>query len=123
MSSMRPEETLIDVALRRAADDADRPAFTLLVDGESQEEMRTFGGLDARARCIAGELAQRMAPGDRAVLLYPNGLDYIEAFLGCLYAGVVPVPAYPPSRNHIGAVKRPWPWGTGFIVGRAYVVI
>ena len=82
MSSMRPEETLIDVALRRAADDADRPAFTLLVDGESQEEMRTFGGLDARARCIAGELAKRMAPGDRAVLLYPNGLDCRVGQLG-----------------------------------------
>ena len=37
--------------------------------------------------------------GERALLLYPAGLDFIAAFFGCLYAGVVAVPAYPPRRN------------------------
>ena len=37
--------------------------------------------------------------GERALLLYPAGLDFIVAFFGCLYAGVVAVPAYPPRRN------------------------
>ncbi len=37
--------------------------------------------------------------GERALLLYPSGLDYLAGFFGCLYAGVVAVPAYPP-RNH-----------------------
>ena len=37
--------------------------------------------------------------GQRALLLYPAGLDFIAAFFGCLYAGVVAVPAYPPRRN------------------------
>ncbi|MCK4440478.1 MAG: AMP-binding protein, partial [Sulfurovaceae bacterium] len=37
--------------------------------------------------------------GDRALLLYPSGLDFIYAFLGCLYAGIVAVPAYPPRKN------------------------
>ena len=40
-----------------------------------------------------------MRPGDRALLLYPPGLDFIAAFFGCLYAGVVAVPAYPPRPN------------------------
>jgi acyl-CoA synthetase (AMP-forming)/AMP-acid ligase II len=35
--------------------------------------------------------------GERALLLYPPGLDFIPAFFGCLYAGVVAVPAYPPQ--------------------------
>jgi acyl-CoA synthetase (AMP-forming)/AMP-acid ligase II len=35
----------------------------------------------------------------RAILLLPPGLDYIVAFLGCLMAGVVAVPAYPPRNN------------------------
>lgn len=37
-----------------------------------------------------------MAVGDRAVLLYPPGPEFILAFVGCLFAGVVPVPVYPP---------------------------
>jgi acyl-CoA synthetase (AMP-forming)/AMP-acid ligase II len=37
--------------------------------------------------------------GERALLLYPAGLDFIAGFLGCLYAGVVAVPVYPPRRN------------------------
>ncbi len=37
--------------------------------------------------------------GERALLLYPAGLEFIAAFFGCLYAGVVAVPAYPPRRN------------------------
>ena len=37
--------------------------------------------------------------GERALLLYPPGLEFIVAWFGCLYAGVVAVPAYPPRRN------------------------
>ena len=37
--------------------------------------------------------------GDRALLLYPPGLDFIVGFFGCLYADVVAVPTYPPRRN------------------------
>ena len=37
--------------------------------------------------------------GERALLLYPPGLDFISAFFGCLYGGVVAVPVYPPRRN------------------------
>src|SRR6185295_4748861 len=44
-------------------------------------------------------LQGRIRQGDRALLLYPPGLDFIRAFMGCLYAGVVAVPAYPPRRN------------------------
>jgi len=42
-------------------------------------------------------------PGDRALLLYPPGLDFIDAFFGCLYAGVVAVPCYPPARARAAA--------------------
>ena len=39
------------------------------------------------------------APGERALLLYAQGLDFLAAFLGCLRAGVIAVPAYPPRKN------------------------
>ncbi|GAF97548.1 unnamed protein product, partial [marine sediment metagenome] len=37
--------------------------------------------------------------GERALLLYPPGLEFIAGFFGCLYADVVAVPVYPPRRN------------------------
>ncbi|WP_419145180.1 amino acid adenylation domain-containing protein [Myxococcus stipitatus] len=57
----------------------------------------TYGELDARARRIGVALAEVALAGERAVLLYPPGLEYIAGFFGCLYAGVVAVPAYPPD--------------------------
>src|SRR3712207_4385484 len=51
------------------------------------------------SRAIASQLQALGAAGDRALLLYPPGLDYLAAFFGCLYAGVVAVPAYPPVLN------------------------
>ena len=55
--------------------------------------------LDRQARAIAAWLQSLNLEGERALLLYPAGLDFIAAFFGCLYAGVVAVPAYPPRRN------------------------
>ncbi len=51
------------------------------------------------ARRSRRALAASVPPGERALLLYPPGLDFIAAFFGCLYAGVVAVPAYPPRPN------------------------
>ncbi len=73
--------------------------FRFLVDGENEEEILTFSDLDQRARRIAAWLQSHGMQGQRALLLYPAGLDFICAFFGCLYAGVVAVPAYPPRMN------------------------
>src|SRR5262249_21594529 len=59
----------------------------------------TYEELDRQARAIGAWLQSRGITGERALLLYPPGLEYIVAFFGCLYAGVVAVPAYPPRRN------------------------
>jgi len=59
----------------------------------------TFAELDRRARVIGDRLQQQGASGARALLLYPFGLDFIAGFYGCLYAGVIAVPLYPPRPN------------------------
>ncbi|MEM7050923.1 MAG: aminotransferase class III-fold pyridoxal phosphate-dependent enzyme [Acidobacteriota bacterium] len=82
----------------RAAEQAQDLAYTFLQAGEESDRL-TFGDLDQRARAIAARLQEQHSPGDRALLLYPPGLDYVAAFFGCLYAGVVAVPAYPPRMN------------------------
>jgi amino acid adenylation domain-containing protein len=93
--------TLVDLLRRRADDLAEQPAFIFLTDGETEASELTYGELDRRARAIAARLQSLGAQGARAILLYPPGLDYIAAFFGCLYAGVVAVPAYPPQRKRM----------------------
>jgi len=73
-----------------------RPAYLFLTDGEIESASLTWGELERRARSQASVLRREAAPGDRALLLYPPGLDFIVAFFACLYARVVAVPAYPP---------------------------
>lgn len=91
--------TLVDLVRHRARHQADDVAFTFLVDGEYEELHLTNGELDRQARGIGAWLESLGLCGERALLLYPPGLEFIAAFFGCLYAGVVAVPVYPPRRN------------------------
>lgn len=88
---------LVEMLRDRARERGDATAFTFLVDGEGLTRDLTFGELDRRARAVAATLQERCAPGDRALLVFEPGLDYIAAYFGCLYAGVLAVPAYPPE--------------------------
>jgi len=59
----------------------------------------SFKQLECRAHTLAAQFAQQAAPGNCALLLYPPGLEFIAAFLGCLSAGIVAVPAPTPRKN------------------------
>ncbi|MDM8555739.1 AMP-binding protein [Desulfococcaceae bacterium HSG7] len=89
--------TLIEFVRHRAATQGDQIAYTFLRDGETEEIGLSYQELDLRARTIAAQLQQLGQPGRNALLVYPPGLDFIAAFFGCLYAGAVAVPAYPPE--------------------------
>ncbi|HSF40408.1 MAG TPA: amino acid adenylation domain-containing protein, partial [Thermoanaerobaculia bacterium] len=89
-------ETLIEVLRLRAEREPGRRAYTFLQDGEVEAGHCTYRELDERARAIAATLRATGAEGDRVLLLFPAGLELIAAFFGCLYAGRVAVPAYPP---------------------------
>jgi natural product biosynthesis luciferase-like monooxygenase protein len=92
--------TLIDLLQSRANQEPDKTAYIFLADGETEEDSLTYQELDQRSQAIAAHLQRLNATGSRALLLYPPGLEFITAFFGCLYAGVVAVPAYPPRLNH-----------------------
>lgn len=96
---LREFETIAEVLRWRASTQPDRLAFRFLVDGESQTASITYAELDRQANEIAAALSARCKPGDRALLLYPPGLDFISGFFGCLYAGIVAVPLYSPRPN------------------------
>lgn len=93
----------------RAAAEGEARAYVFLPDrvglqptglsrGGARPEL-TFAGLHARALAVARHLAARGGKGERAALLFPPGLDFITAFFGCLYAGVVAVPMMIPRRD------------------------
>ena len=89
--------SLVDVISRRAAAEPERTAYVYLEDAGGSERRFSNLELDTRARAVAALLQDRQVqPGDRVLLLYPSGLDYIAAFFGCLFAGAVAVPAYAP---------------------------
>src|SRR6185436_17404331 len=109
--------TLVELLRHRARHQPTQRGYTFLVDGQAEEAHLTYGELDQRARVIAAQLqdlgvadvrrtsevrrtsATSPTTGARVLLLYPPGLDYLAAFFGCLYAGAVAVPAYPPRLN------------------------
>jgi len=90
-------DTLFKLARHRAHAQPDVVGYTYLVDGETEEQRLTYGELDLRARAIAARIQSVCKPGDQVLLLYGSGLDYIVALFACQYAGVIPVPAYPPD--------------------------
>ncbi|ASS75413.1 hypothetical protein CIG75_10705 [Tumebacillus algifaecis] len=90
--------TVSELLRRRAAEQGERAAYAFVSEDGSDQKM-TYGELDRQARQWAALLQQRGATGERALLLYPPGMEYIAAFFGCLYAGVIAVPAYPPRAN------------------------
>ncbi len=90
---------LVELLRYRALHQPNQTAFTFLENEEGLESTLTYQQLDAKARAIAVYLQNILTPGDRVLLLYPPGLDYIAAFFGCLYAELIAIPLYSPRNN------------------------
>ncbi|AGC45222.1 non-ribosomal peptide synthetase [Myxococcus stipitatus DSM 14675] len=98
---VRPESTtLVEVCRYRAVTQPTDDIYTFV--DETGEHTVTYAQLDTEVRAVAARLQRELAPGDRALLMYPPGREYVVGFLACLYAGVVAVPAYPPDVTRLG---------------------
>jgi acyl-CoA synthetase (AMP-forming)/AMP-acid ligase II len=98
------EPTLVDLLRRRAAEHADRQIYHLLGDDFFDTGIHTgpslsYGQLDEQSRAIAVALRKLARPGDRVLLLFAPSLEFMPAFFGCLYAGMIPVPTHLPTRG------------------------
>ena len=91
--------TFVELLRWRASHQPNEQTYTFLADAETEEARLNYEELDRKARKIAYLLQSMGAAGERALLFYPPGLEYVAALYGCLYAGVVAVPAYPPRLN------------------------
>ncbi|QEP44789.1 SDR family NAD(P)-dependent oxidoreductase [Ectothiorhodospiraceae bacterium BW-2] len=91
-------ETLNDlVALlrHRAATTPDKMAYSFVKDGKEVSASYSYAELDEAARAIAVTLTGHQ--GERALLLYPPGIEFLAGFFGTLYAGMIAIPAPPPD--------------------------
>lgn len=102
MDAFELPRTLVQSLQQRAAQTPDQVALRFLAESAEHSVVLSYRDLDQRARTIAAALQANAGLGERAVLLFPSGPDYVAAFFGCLYAGVIAVPAYPPesTRRH-----------------------
>ena len=89
--------TLVDVLEHRAARDGELLAFRFLSSSGEEDGALSYAELRERAVRIASHLVEHAGVGDRVALLLPPGLDYVAAVFACQYAGVIAVPAYPPT--------------------------
>lgn len=94
---------LIELLEHQVRSNGHKTCFTLLANGSDVAETISYTELSARARAMAVELRAFSDPGDRAMLLMPNGIDYIVGFFGCIYAGLIAVTAYAPQQR-----RRDW---------------
>ena len=98
MNTKRKFSSLVDLLRYRGKYKYDRKAYVFLRNGEIKTTSLTYGELEKRARSISTQLQEMgINQGDRALLLYSTGLEFICAFFGCLYAGVIPIPCPPPD--------------------------
>ena len=91
--------SILDQLDRLADEHPDKLLYSYLDVNGDPIESYTYASFLHRAQAIAGHLRKegRFAAGDRLLLAYPPGLEMICAFFGCVRAGLIPVPVYPPS--------------------------
>jgi acyl-CoA synthetase (AMP-forming)/AMP-acid ligase II len=92
-------DNFVDLMLAQAARHGHKTAFVFLEDGETPSETLSYVELSQRAQATAAHLQQRCLPGSRVLLLYPSCVDYMVGFFGCLSAGMVAVPVFPPRSS------------------------
>ncbi|CCK27547.1 hypothetical protein BN159_3168 [Streptomyces davaonensis JCM 4913] len=97
--------SLVDLLRTRAAQQPERQAYVFLDSHGRAENALTYAQLDRQARRVAATLRATCSPGDRVLILYPPGAEYVSAFLGCLYAGTVAVPSPPPHARNAARLR------------------
>src|ERR1044072_6959571 len=84
--------TIVDLVRWRGQCQGQKTAYIYLSDSGTEEFQLTYSQLDEQAQVVGSLLQSVVSQGERVLLLYPPGIDYLTAFYGCLYAGVIAVP-------------------------------
>ncbi|MFL0809498.1 MAG: amino acid adenylation domain-containing protein [Agarilytica sp.] len=99
LQTVEKQKNFLDLLLLHFETHPQLEVITYLPDDGSDPQILTYATLITRAKAIAVELKNHCEPGDRALMMFNSGLEFVEAFIACVFAGVIAVPAYPPKRN------------------------
>ena len=94
-------DSLVDVFNQSVDSFPDKTSFVFLILTLVMKLLFSNSQLYSRVLSIVCELRHKTSPGDRVLLLFPNGIDFVCAIPACMYAGVVAVPAYPPHKTRL----------------------
>jgi acyl-CoA synthetase (AMP-forming)/AMP-acid ligase II len=96
-----PANNMKDLLKINAVRFRDKVVYYFLKDGENETDRITYGQMETKAKAIAATLQFQVHQGDRALMLFPPGIEFIVSLFGCFFAGVIGVPAYPPRKNRL----------------------
>lgn len=100
LRNLQPFPTLLDILADQSQHQGEKIGYIFLEDGETESSHLTYKALETQAKAIATILQSCTQVGDRALLLYHPGPEFLTAFFACLYAGVIAVPVYPSHSRH-----------------------
>ena len=96
-----PGQNIIEIFENNCSRLPEKVIYYYLEDGYNETSRITYREMNIRAKAIAGYLQQHHHKGDRAMLLFPPGIEFIASLFGCFFAGIIGVPAYPPRKNRM----------------------
>jgi myxalamid-type polyketide synthase MxaB len=99
--SLFPGKTMVEVFEKNSALYPEKVIYYFLENGLDETSRITYGEMNRRVKAIAARLQQDFSKGDRALMLFPPGIEFIVSLFGCFYAGIIAVPAYPPRKNRM----------------------
>jgi acyl-CoA synthetase (AMP-forming)/AMP-acid ligase II len=103
---METSRSLVTLLARRAESGPGGRAYVFLSDRGEEEAVLTFHQLHDASHALAARLGEMAQPGDRAILVFPPGLEFLIAFFGCLIARVIAVPIMMPRRNSARGARK-----------------
>ena len=92
-------DSIVDILNDHSKNAKNKSAFIFINENGEEIDQLSYSQLRSNAENIASFLQKTCSPGDRVLLLFQPGLDYIRALFGCFIAGAIAVPLYPPRKN------------------------
>ncbi|CDZ76651.1 Long-chain-fatty-acid--AMP ligase FadD32 [Legionella massiliensis] len=97
MNAKNKFENVVEMFLDRCQLNQSKPLYYFSPTGKFEDnEQITYDELLQKINSLSALLQQQTKPGERVLLIFTPGLDYIVTFWACVFAGVLAVPAYPP---------------------------
>jgi len=93
--------TIVESLLEHSQKQPDNLSFIFLPNGEEEGDKLTFGELVVKIKSLAAELQDKYSQGDRAILIFTPGLEFIVGYMACLFSGILPVPVFPPHKTRL----------------------